>query len=142
MPPDRTPAWASGETIALDQAIAYANDRRQGKASDYTGSGMAPIVHHPDVQRNLLTMRALTHIARAISYSCAHAIDRARVAQGEAAANWRDRANLLTPLAKAFLAIGGAICSEDFAQGGRTLKTLGLGHLSKAELQMLLRKGF
>ncbi|MBZ9990600.1 acyl-CoA dehydrogenase C-terminal domain-containing protein [Mesorhizobium sp. BH1-1-5] len=87
---------------ATQKAIAYANERRQGKASDYSGSGMAPIVHHPDVQRNLLTMRALTQIARAISYSCAHAIDRARVGEGEAAANWRDRANLLTPLAKAF----------------------------------------
>ncbi|RWK25940.1 MAG: acyl-CoA dehydrogenase [Mesorhizobium sp.] len=87
---------------ATQKAIAYANERRQGKASDYAGSGMAPIVHHPDVQRNLLTMRALTQIARAISYSCAHAIDRARVAKGEAAATWRDRANLLTPLAKAF----------------------------------------
>ncbi|MDX8490014.1 acyl-CoA dehydrogenase family protein [Mesorhizobium sp. VK22B] len=87
---------------ATQKAIAYANERRQGKASDYAGSGMAPIVHHPDVQRNLLTMRALTQIARAIAYSCGHAIDRARVAEGEAAANWRDRANLLTPLAKAF----------------------------------------
>ncbi|TIU63420.1 MAG: acyl-CoA dehydrogenase, partial [Mesorhizobium sp.] len=87
---------------ATQKAITYANERRQGKASDYEGSGMAPIVHHPDVQRNLLTMRALTQIARAISYSCAHAIDRARVGEGEAAANWRDRANLLTPLAKAF----------------------------------------
>ncbi|TIR40405.1 MAG: acyl-CoA dehydrogenase, partial [Mesorhizobium sp.] len=84
------------------KAIAYANERRQGKASDYSGSGMAPIVRHPDVQRNLLTMQALTQIARAIAYTCAHAIDRARVAEGEAAANWRDRANLLTPLAKAF----------------------------------------
>ncbi|MDX8508291.1 acyl-CoA dehydrogenase family protein [Mesorhizobium captivum] len=87
---------------ATQKAIAYANERRQGKASDYAGSGMAPIVHHPDVQRNLLTMRALTQIARAIAYSCGHAIDRAHVAEGEAAANWRDRANLLTPLAKAF----------------------------------------
>lgn len=47
-----------------------------------------------------------------------------------------------TPLAKAFLAIGGAICGEDFAQGGRTLETLGLGKLHKAELQTLLREGF
>ncbi|TGQ96327.1 acyl-CoA dehydrogenase family protein, partial [Mesorhizobium sp. M4B.F.Ca.ET.200.01.1.1] len=61
-----------------------------------------PIVHHPDVQRNLLTMKALTQIARAISYSCAHAIDLARVSSGDEAAHWRDRANLLTPLAKAF----------------------------------------
>ncbi|NUS20754.1 MAG: acyl-CoA dehydrogenase [Mesorhizobium sp.] len=87
---------------ATQKAVAYANERRQGKASDYSGSGMAPIVHHPDVQRNLLTMKALTQIARSISYSCAHALDRARVGEGEAAANWRDRANLLTPLAKAF----------------------------------------
>ncbi|TPL42212.1 acyl-CoA dehydrogenase family protein [Mesorhizobium sp. B2-4-6] len=87
---------------ATQKAIAYANERRQGKASDYSGSGMAPIVHHPDVQRSLLTMRALTQIARSISYSCAHALDRARLGEGEAAANWRDRANLLTPLAKAF----------------------------------------
>ena len=48
----------------------------------------------------------------------------------------------LTPLAKAFLAIGGAICGEDFAQGGRTLETLGLGNLGKAEFQALLRRGF
>lgn len=87
---------------ATQKAIAYANERRQGKASDFSGAGMAPIVHHPDVQRNLLTMKALTQIARAISYSCAYAIDFARVSTGEEAAHWRDRANLLTPLAKAF----------------------------------------
>ncbi|MBZ9808910.1 acyl-CoA dehydrogenase [Mesorhizobium sp. BR1-1-9] len=87
---------------ATQKAIAYANERRQGKAADYAGAGMAPIVHHPDVQRNLLTMKALTQIARAISYSCAHAIDMARVSDGDQAAHWRDRANLLTPLAKAF----------------------------------------
>lgn len=87
---------------ATQKAVAYANERRQGKASDYAGAGMAPIVHHPDVQRNLLTMKALTQIARAISYSCAHAIDLARVSAGDEAAHWRDRANLLTPLAKAF----------------------------------------
>lgn len=87
---------------ATQKAIAYANERRQGKASDYAGAGMAPIVHHPDVQRNLLTMKALTQIARAISYSCAHAIDLARISSGEEAGLWRDRANLLTPLAKAF----------------------------------------
>ncbi|ESY73303.1 acyl-CoA dehydrogenase [Mesorhizobium sp. M0051] len=87
---------------ATQKAIAYANERRQGKAASYAGAGMAPIVHHPDVQRNLLTMKALTQIARAISYSCAYAIDLARVSDGDEAAHWRDRANLLTPLAKAF----------------------------------------
>ncbi len=51
-------------------------------------------------------------------------------------------AGVATPLARAFLAIGGAICGEDFAQDGRTLATLGLGHLGKAELQRLLHEGF
>jgi alkylation response protein AidB-like acyl-CoA dehydrogenase len=87
---------------AFQKALAYANERRQGKAASYTGEGMAPIVHHPDVQRNLLTMKALTQIARSISYNCAHSIDMARVSEGDKAQHWRDRANLLTPLAKAF----------------------------------------
>lgn len=87
---------------AFQKALAYANERRQGKAASYSGEGMAPIVHHPDVQRNLLTMKALTQIARSISYNCAHAIDMARVSEGDKARHWRDRANLLTPLAKAF----------------------------------------
>jgi opine dehydrogenase len=46
------------------------------------------------------------------------------------------------PLAKSFLAIGGAICGEDFVQGGRTLASLGLGHLDRNGLQTLLREGF
>jgi opine dehydrogenase len=47
-----------------------------------------------------------------------------------------------TPLARGFLSIGGAVCGEDFARGGRTLQTLGLGQLSRTELQTLLRNGF
>jgi opine dehydrogenase len=47
-----------------------------------------------------------------------------------------------TPLAKSFLAIGGAICSEDFSRTGRTLESLGLGNLNLSELQRLLREGF
>ncbi len=46
------------------------------------------------------------------------------------------------PLTRAFLAIGGAICGEDFMQTGRTLASLGLGALDRGELQALLREGF
>ena len=87
---------------ATQKAVAFANERRQGKAAGFSGQGMAPIVHHPDVQRNLLTMQALTRIARAIAYSCAHAIDMAHASEGEDAIHWQERANLLTPVAKAF----------------------------------------
>ena len=51
-------------------------------------------------------------------------------------------AGVATPLALAFLAIGGAICGEDFVERGRTLASLGLGHLDRGELQALLREGF
>jgi opine dehydrogenase len=51
-------------------------------------------------------------------------------------------AGVATPLAFAFLAIGGAICGEDFTEGGRTLANLGLGHLDRGELQTLLHEGF
>ncbi len=46
-------------------------ERKQGKAASQDGAGMAPIIHHPDVQRTLLTMQALTQAARAIGLSCA-----------------------------------------------------------------------
>jgi alkylation response protein AidB-like acyl-CoA dehydrogenase len=87
---------------AFQKALAYANERRQGRTPSFTGDGMAPIVHHMDVQRNLLTMKALTQAARSICYACAHAIDMARAAKRGKAKYWQDRANLLTPLAKAF----------------------------------------
>jgi len=51
-------------------------------------------------------------------------------------------AGVATPLARSFLAIGGAICGEDFLGAGRTLESLGLGNLGRSELQHLLREGF
>jgi opine dehydrogenase len=51
-------------------------------------------------------------------------------------------AGVTTPLAKSFLAIGGAICGEDFMKDGRTLAGLGFGDLARQQLQALLRKGF
>jgi opine dehydrogenase len=51
-------------------------------------------------------------------------------------------AGVATPLACAFLAIGSAICGEDFMTSGRTLTAMGLGHLDRRSLQELLRVGF
>jgi acyl-CoA dehydrogenase len=87
---------------ATQQALAYARDRKQGRTASVK-EGMSPIIMHPDVKRMLLTMRALTGAARAISYATAVAIDRALRSTDEAvrtAAN--ERGSLLTPVAKAF----------------------------------------
>jgi opine dehydrogenase len=51
-------------------------------------------------------------------------------------------AGVPTPLARAFCAIGSAVCGEDFLQTGRTLQSMGLGHLDRPALQQLLREGF
>jgi hypothetical protein len=88
---------------ATQQALAYARDRRQGRAGGAAGASSSPIIAHPDVKRMLLTMRALTRAARAICYATAVALDRARLDTDPAARQAaNERASLLTPAAKAF----------------------------------------
>jgi alkylation response protein AidB-like acyl-CoA dehydrogenase len=86
---------------ATQHAIAYANERRQGRAPGT--DGMVPIVQHADVRRMLLDMKSKTAAARAICYETALAFDLSRLAAGEEerAANAALGA-LLTPVAKAF----------------------------------------
>ncbi len=91
---------------AYQHALAYAHERKQGKAPGSAAEGMSPIIEHPDIMRNLLTMKSMIRASRSICYSCAHAIDMAhesaREGDGEAQKKWTERANILTPIAKAF----------------------------------------
>ena len=88
---------------AYQQALAYAQDRKQGRGIGSESKGSDPIIVHPDVKRTLLQMRAMTSAARAICYATAVAID---VSHRATDASVRDkataRAALLTPIAKAF----------------------------------------
>lgn len=88
---------------AYQQALAYAQERKQGRAAGSKGDGSDPIIVHPDVKRMLLQMRSMTAAARSICYATAVAIDISERAEdkdtrGKASA----RAALLTPIAKAF----------------------------------------
>src|SRR5205807_7253579 len=88
---------------ATQQALAYARERKQGRAAGAAGTGMSPILMHADVRRLLLPMRALTRAARAVCYSTAMATDGAhRAADATARKAAGERAALLTPIAKAF----------------------------------------
>ena len=90
---------------AYQQALAFAHDRRQGRALGVreSGDGMVPIIQHPDVRRMLMTMRALSEAARAICYANAAAMDWARAAPDEEArAQAQARVDLLTPVSKAW----------------------------------------
>ncbi|WP_428699903.1 acyl-CoA dehydrogenase [Stappia sp.] len=87
---------------ATQQALAYANERRQGRVAGDTGEGMSPIAGHPDIRRTLLAMQAWTQVARAACFTNAHAIDMARLAgDADARTHWSERAATLTPIAKA-----------------------------------------
>jgi hypothetical protein len=90
---------AAGATAA---ALAYARQRRQGHAPGGGANTMSPIIEHPDVQRMLLSMEALTAASRAICHATAHAIDMSQAAPPSDRHGWGDRAALLTPIAKAF----------------------------------------
>ncbi|MEL7175447.1 MAG: acyl-CoA dehydrogenase [Pseudomonadota bacterium] len=82
---------------AMQHAMGYALDRKQGKTPVKDGSGS--IVDHADVRRMLTTMKADVFAARALALSCAIAIDMAH-ATGDT--EWEARAAFLTPIAKAF----------------------------------------
>ena len=119
---------------AFQKALAYARERRQGRASGHKGEGMSPIAEHPDVARDLLTMKSLTRMARAIAYACAHAIDMAGAASGDAARDWSERANLLTPVAKAFSTdVGVDVASIGVQVHG------GMGYIEETGAAALLR---
>jgi alkylation response protein AidB-like acyl-CoA dehydrogenase len=92
---------------AYQQALAFAQERRQGraigKANDTADNGPDPIIVHPDVKRMLMQMRALTAAARTICYATAVALDiSARATDAKVRDDAAARGALLTPIAKAF----------------------------------------
>ncbi|MEK8046010.1 acyl-CoA dehydrogenase [Ideonella margarita] len=60
---------------AYQRAVQYARDRVQSRPVDGSLPGAAPIIHHPDVRRMLMTMRSLTEGCRAMSLVAAAAYD-------------------------------------------------------------------
>ena len=88
---------------AMQQALHYACDRKQGRSDQPNGPASVAIIEHADVRRMIFTMRALTQGARAICYATAVALDRSHLDKDAAAAKTaQERAALLTPVAKAF----------------------------------------
>ena len=62
---------------AYQQAVQYARDRVQSRPVDGSVAGSAAIIHHPDVRRMLMTMRAYTEGCRAMATTAAAAYDAA-----------------------------------------------------------------
>ncbi|MFT4677168.1 MAG: alkylation response protein AidB-like acyl-CoA dehydrogenase [Patiriisocius sp.] len=85
---------------AYQQSVRYASERIQGAA---TPTSKGAIIDHPDVQRMLMLMRALTEGSRALCYVTAAAFDMAHHADDEYVRSASSmRGELLTPIAKAW----------------------------------------
>jgi alkylation response protein AidB-like acyl-CoA dehydrogenase len=88
---------------AYQKAVQYARDRVQSRPVDGSLSAAAPIVHHPDVRRMLMTMRALTEGCRAMALVAAAAYDGAH-AHPDAEVRKQNQAfyEFLVPLVKGY----------------------------------------
>ncbi len=83
---------------AYQHALAYANDRTQGKSLS-TGKDNAKIIDHPDVERMLVGMRSSILVGRLLSSHAVINMDEAKI-NGDKAA--QDRVDILTPIVKSW----------------------------------------
>jgi 3-(methylsulfanyl)propanoyl-CoA dehydrogenase len=120
---------------AYQDALRYAQERRQGRALGAPKGEPSPIVEHPDVRRMLLTMKACIEAMRALLYTNAVSIDLARhhpdPAEREAR---RELADLLTPISKAWCTdLGVELASAGLQVHG------GMGYVEETGVAQYLR---
>jgi 3-(methylsulfanyl)propanoyl-CoA dehydrogenase len=88
---------------AYQRALAYAQERKQGRLPGVKTGEQVAIFEHSDVRRMLYSMKALTEASRAICYANAVAYDLAHHAPDEEARKAASALEgLLTPISKAW----------------------------------------
>jgi len=125
---------AVGE-VAGQQALAFARERRQGRAPGARAGTASPIVEHPDVARMLLDIRATTRAMRLLLYLTAQ---QTGVAQHDPSPDVRAaaqaRVDLLTPIGKAWCTdTGFRLASEAVQVHG------GMGYIEETGIAQRLR---
>ena len=120
---------------AYQDALRYAQERRQGRAAGAPAGESSPIIEHPDVRRMLLTMRAYIEAMRALLYTNAVSIDLARHHHDQAEREARrELAELLTPISKAWCTdLGVELTSMGLQVYG------GMGYVEKTGVAQYLR---
>jgi alkylation response protein AidB-like acyl-CoA dehydrogenase len=99
--------------LAYQKSLAYARERVQGQIP---GKGPVTIIHHPDIRRMLMTMRAYVEAMRGLAYVTAANLDLAEHGASQPVrAVAADRVGLLTPVVKGW-------CTEI----GQELASLGI----------------
>ena len=86
---------------AYQHALEYAKTRVQGREIGQRGGDRVTIIHHPDVRRMLMSMRAQTEAMRALAYFAAATLDKSKH-HPDPAEKRRSQAllDLLTPVVK------------------------------------------
>ena len=86
---------------AYQHALEYARTRVQGRAIGQRSGDRVTIIHHPDVRRMLMTMKAQTEARRALGYYAAGELDRSKHhPDPQTRAQHQARLDLLTPVVK------------------------------------------
>ncbi|NPC59325.1 acyl-CoA dehydrogenase C-terminal domain-containing protein [Caenimonas soli] len=126
--------------LSLQNARSYALERRQGRAPQPAGAkpigGTSdPIIMHPDVRKNLLTMKALVEGCRALYVEQAMALD-VRARHADAAAQERADSDLalMTPVLKSFI----SDCAVETTRLGIVIYG-GHGYVHENGMEQLLR---
>jgi acyl-CoA dehydrogenase len=120
---------------ALQRAVAYARDRVQSRDIGATDPMPVTIIHHPDVRRMLLTMRALTEATRGLIYFAAAGLDVAnRHPDARIRAERQATVDLLIPVVKGWCTeIGSEVASIGVQVHG------GMGYIEETGAAQYLR---
>jgi len=96
---------------AYQQALAHARERVQGSAPGH--EGRVTIIHHPDVRRMLMTIKAEIEAMRAVAYVTAAELDRARHdPDPQRRAVHQARVDLTTPVVKGWITESGQVLTS------------------------------
>jgi hypothetical protein len=63
---------------AYQKAVSFSRDRIQSRPVDGSIKASAAIIHHPDVRRMLLSMKAQVEAMRAVAYTASAALDKSK----------------------------------------------------------------
>jgi 3-(methylthio)propanoyl-CoA dehydrogenase len=99
-------------STAYLNALAYAKDRIQGADIAGRASGQVEIIHHPDVRRMLLWMKAAVDAMRSMIYAGAFWSDLAHeLPEGDDKEHYQNLVEFMTPIIKAYCSdIGFKVC--------------------------------
>tara|TARA_X000000368_G_scaffold380765_1_gene336766 strand:- start:1440 stop:3152 length:1713 start_codon:yes stop_codon:yes gene_type:complete len=121
----------SQSELATQKAIEFAKNRQQGRNLNDPEDLSTPIINHADVRRNLLIMKSMTFISRALCFETALAID---LSKKTSDSFLKRKASFLTPIAKSFCTeMGGKIADLAIQIHG------GMGYIEETGISQVYR---